>query len=136
MTNQDFPVQNLFQKAKVFFKKNGRLFSSFQIQITIFTTNKCEKSPSSIQCWNSNPWPSEHESPPVTTRPGLPPTGSITLFANLTQMLRKMQFKCYFCLSCLVMQIRTVSLFFSVEQQRKAVQKVFNFSSTLLTSFS
>ena len=50
MTNQDFPVQNLFQKAKVFFKKNGRLFSSFQIQITIFTTNKCEKSPSSIQC--------------------------------------------------------------------------------------
>ena len=26
-----------------------------------------------------NPWPSEHESPPITTRPGLPPNLSITL---------------------------------------------------------
>ena len=25
----------------------------------------------SIQCWDSNPQPSEHESPPITTRPGL-----------------------------------------------------------------
>ena len=31
------------------------------------------KCPSSIWCWNSNPRPSEHESPPITTRPGLPP---------------------------------------------------------------
>ena len=23
-----------------------------------------------IQCWDSNPWPLEHESPPLTTRPG------------------------------------------------------------------
>ena len=49
-----------------------RSFSSFQTNITIFTTNKCEKCPSSILCWDSNPWPSEHESPPMTTRPRLP----------------------------------------------------------------
>ena len=64
-----------------FFKKIGhtrplfRLFSSFQTNITILTTNICEKMscPSSIRRWDSNPWPSEHESPPITTRPGLPP---------------------------------------------------------------
>ena len=50
-------------------------FSSFQTNlITIFTTNKCEKCPSSIRCWDSNPRPLEHESPPMTTRPGLPPS--------------------------------------------------------------
>ena len=26
-----------------------------------------------IQCWDSNMWPSERESPPIITRPGLPP---------------------------------------------------------------
>ena len=34
---------------------------------------KCQ---SSIRCWDSNPWPSGHESPPITTRPGLPFTWS------------------------------------------------------------
>ena len=38
-----------------------------------FTANKCEKCPSTIWCWDSNPRPSEYESPPITTRPGLPP---------------------------------------------------------------
>ena len=61
-----------------FFKKGHprplfNLFSSFQTNITMFTSNTCEKCPSSIQCWDSNPWPSGHESPPITTRPGLPP---------------------------------------------------------------
>ena len=32
-----------------------------------------QKIPSSLQCWDSNPRPSVHESPPTTTRPGLPP---------------------------------------------------------------
>ena len=31
------------------------------------------KNVSSIRCRDSNPRPSEHESPPITTRPGLPP---------------------------------------------------------------
>ena len=59
------------------FLKNGppqplfRLFSPFPTNITIFTANICEKCPLSMQCWDSNPQPSEHESPPVTTRPGL-----------------------------------------------------------------
>ena len=33
-----------------------------------------EKCPSSIRCRDSNPRPLEHESPPITTRPGLPPS--------------------------------------------------------------
>ena len=48
------------------------LFSSFQTHIiTIFTTNKREKCPSSIRCRDSNSRPLEHESSPITTRPGL-----------------------------------------------------------------
>ena len=54
-----------------------RLFSSFQTNITIFTSNKCEKCPSGIQCWDSNPRLSGHESPPTTIRPGLVPRLSI-----------------------------------------------------------
>ena len=46
-----------------------RSFSPFQTTITIFKTNICEKYPSSIRWWNSNPL---HESPPIITRPGLP----------------------------------------------------------------
>ena len=49
------------------------LFSYFQANITIFTTNICGKCPSSKRCWDWNPRPSVHESPPITTRPGLPP---------------------------------------------------------------
>ena len=49
------------------------LFLSFQTNITIFTTHKCEKFPYSIRCWDSNPRPLEHESPPITTIPGLSP---------------------------------------------------------------
>ena len=56
----------------------------FQANNTIFTTNQCEKCPSSIQCWDLNPHPFEHESSPITSRPGLPPSNVITLFgANL-----------------------------------------------------
>ena len=32
---------------------------------------------SSIRCWDLNPQPSEHESPPITTRPGLPPKENV-----------------------------------------------------------
>ena len=61
-----------------FFLKMGHprplfhLFSSFQTNITNFTTNKyVKKWPSSIWCWDSNSRPLEHLSPPITTRPGL-----------------------------------------------------------------
>ena len=41
--------------SKVF--KPINFFSSFQTNVTVLTTNKCEKCPSSIQCWDSNPRP-------------------------------------------------------------------------------
>ena len=46
----------------------GPLFNYFRLfkqTLQIFTTNICEKCPSSIRCWDSNPHPSEHESPPI-----------------------------------------------------------------------
>ena len=49
------------------------LFLVFSTNITAFTTNKCEKCPSSIWRRESNPRPLECESLPITTRPGLPP---------------------------------------------------------------
>ena len=45
----------------------------FETNIIIFTTNRCEKCPSSIRCWDSNPRPLKHELSPITTRPGLRP---------------------------------------------------------------
>ena len=36
-----------------------------------FTTDLCEKCPSSIQYWDLNPQPSAGQSHPITTRPGL-----------------------------------------------------------------
>ena len=57
------------------------LFSVIQTNIiTIFTRNICEKCQSSIQCWDSIPQPSEHESPPITTIAGLLPM-MIKMFA-------------------------------------------------------
>ena len=52
------------------FYKNGpswplfHLFSSCQTNIT--------KNVKNVQCWDSNPWPSEHDYRLITTRPGLP----------------------------------------------------------------
>ena len=64
-----------------FFSKLGQprsllsfLFSRFkQTSLQMLQQINMKKCPSSIQGWDSNPWPSEHESPPITTRPGLPP---------------------------------------------------------------
>ena len=66
------------RRLVIFFKKMAiaRLLS-----FILFFSNKYynfynptneKKWPSSIQCWGSNPQPLEHESPPITTRPGLP----------------------------------------------------------------
>ena len=45
---------------------------SFSLSHTniIFTTKICDKCPCSIRCHDSNPQPLEHESAPITTRPG------------------------------------------------------------------
>ena len=48
------------------------LFLSFKMHISNFTTNRnVKKCPSSIQCQDSNSQPLKHESPLITTRPGL-----------------------------------------------------------------
>ena len=72
-----------FKQFQIIFLKNwaihGLFFNYFCLikqTVQFFTTNKC---PSSIQCWDSNPQPSEHESPPITTRPGLPPKSFLTI---------------------------------------------------------
>ena len=44
-----------------------RLFCLFQTNIAIFTTINVQKCTLSIQCWDSNPQPSENEFPPITT---------------------------------------------------------------------
>ena len=56
----------------------------FQKNFTIFTTIKCEKCPSFKWCWDSKPRPSEHESPPITTRPGI----YILVYAKPTDSLQ------------------------------------------------
>ena len=63
------------------FLKNGPIlglsfvyFPSFQINSTNFTTNSCEKCPSTIRCWDSISWHLHHQSSPLTPRPGLRPS--------------------------------------------------------------
>ena len=41
------------------------------------------KCASSLRCWDSNPQPSEHESPPIITMPGLPPSLATILLYDL-----------------------------------------------------
>ena len=55
-------------------------FGLFKQTLQFFTANMCEKSPSKIQCRDSNPRPSECDSPPITTRPGLPPRHCIQCY--------------------------------------------------------
>ena len=51
------------------------LFVYFRLfkQALHFLQQICKKCHSSIWCRDSNPRPSEHKSPPITSRPGLPP---------------------------------------------------------------
>ena len=59
------------------------IFSLFQTNINpIFTTNQCEKSPSSIRYWDSNPRPSDCNYYPKTTKQGHPPKHSTCSFNN------------------------------------------------------
>ena len=65
-------------------------FRPFQTNNTIFKTNQCEKMscPSSIWRWDSNPQPWECESPPITTRPGLPPAYQWSCMTKLRTLMR------------------------------------------------
>ena len=46
-----------------------------QTSLQILQQINVRKCPSSIRCRDLNPRPLEHESPNITTRPGLPPIG-------------------------------------------------------------
>ena len=77
--------------AKFFFK-NGPSPASFIVYFRPFQTNNfynniCEKCPSSIRCLDWNPRPLGIESPPVTTRPGLPTTAN-TFYRSYLDVLK------------------------------------------------
>ena len=66
-----------------FFIKNGPTPASFSFIFGLFKQTLkflqqiyVKKCPSSIWCQDSNPRPLEHESLPITTRPGIPPNYS------------------------------------------------------------
>ena len=75
-----FPSMTLLWRViwSYLFLKNGPSPASFQFIFGLFQTNintilhqiNVKKCPSSIQCWDSNPRPSEHVSAPITTGPG------------------------------------------------------------------
>ena len=64
-----------------FFKKGhpGLSFVFFKQTIQFLQQINVKKCPSSIWCWDSTRWPSEHESPPITTRPGFLPNVAMIL---------------------------------------------------------
>ena len=63
------------QKHVFFLKKIGPIPASFSFIFGLFKQtiqflqqiNVKKSCPSSIRCWDSNSWPSEHESPPITS---------------------------------------------------------------------
>ena len=57
------------------------IFGLFKQTIQFLQQINVNKCPSSIRRWESNPRPLERESPPITTRPGLPPSAQDVTFA-------------------------------------------------------
>ena len=52
------------------------IFGLFELKLQFKQQICVKKYPSSLRCQDSNPQPSDHESPPITTRPGLPPSSN------------------------------------------------------------
>ena len=65
------------------------LFLSFQTNIAILKTNKCEKCPSCIWFWDQNSQPPDYESTPLTTRPGLPSIYKMFIQGTFTYFVSK-----------------------------------------------
>ena len=57
------------------------LFCLFKLTLQ-FLQQICTCEKMSIRHWDSNPQPSEHESRPITTTPGLPPKYSLNIFVS------------------------------------------------------
>ena len=70
-------------------------FRLFQQTFLFYNRYMC-KNPSSLRCWDLNPQPSGHESPPITTTPGLPPLESKFFFTGLNG-IRKTREKQLLC---------------------------------------
>ena len=71
-----FPINRHWNNTKkIFFEVaiHGLFFIYFSLFKQTLQQIYGIKCPSSIQCWDSYPWPLEYESPPMTTRPGPPP---------------------------------------------------------------
>ena len=66
------------------------IFCLFKQTIHFLQRNKCEKCPSSIWSWDSIPQPLEHESSPITTRPGL--MVEIGTKCMVTILMRRIQY--------------------------------------------
>ena len=64
IASKSFLALSIYILSTTLFKQ---ISSQFLQQICV------KKCPSSTGCWDSNPQPSEHESPHITPRPGLPP---------------------------------------------------------------
>ena len=73
---------------------------------------------SSKRCWYSNPQPLEHESPPTTTRPELPPT-SVQSWSTDFDLL-----KC--CWKCNLFQLSEMCIFQKFERNWNLIKIYFN----------
>ena len=74
-------VQDIFSSFKLAIPGHFyRLFKVFSNKQYNFTTTYVKKCPSSIWIRDSNPWLLGRESPPMTTRPGLPPSAESSFF--------------------------------------------------------
>ena len=85
------------------------IFGPFQTNInTILQQINLKKCPSSIRHRDLNPRPSECESPPITTRPGLPPTVVILIPINRYRLIPTYLYYDSTLLRCLNLYIDTV----------------------------
>ena len=80
--NKAIPNRNLlFLKKWVILGLFFAYFRLFKQTLQFLQQINVKQCPSNIQCWDSNSHTLEHESRPITTRPGLPP--NLTLLFSL-----------------------------------------------------
>ena len=75
-------------------------FCLFKQTITFSQQINVKKCPSSIWPWDSNPQPLEHESPPITTRPGLPPVQRIIISSWIFLLFRSFRYRLFLSNEC------------------------------------
>ena len=85
-----------FESRNCFFFKNGPYFASFSFIFGLFKQTlqilqqiNVKQCPSCIRCRDLNSQPSDYESPPLTTRPGLLPYPDIVIEAILLCLVER-----------------------------------------------